>query len=194
TPRKSQEKFPAQCPLATAGPTTNRQSPAPRFRDAPDPLHIGRSTLRPSQVGWHPEFQPPSDSAQHSLAVAEPLLLRPSADIPSAPAEQIPQLEPYPPNVRPGTIRNRSLRGRRGCIGYKVAFRMCGRRPPQQFRCEWRSSYEPPVRGHRHYRQFLERWTLRSAGQNEMIIRLAVVALLLLLGLLCCVVLVVLLF
>ena len=98
------------------------------------------------------------------------------------------------PCVRPGTPRSRSRRGRRGCIGYKVACRKCGRRPLQQYRCAWRSSYEPPVSGHRHYRQIAKRWTQRSAGQNEMVVSLAVVALLLLLGLLCCVVLVVFLF
>ena len=58
----------------------------------------------------------------------------------------------------------------------------------------WRSSYEPPVRGHRHYRQIVYRWTQRSASQNEMVLGLAVIALLLLLGLLRCVVLVVFLF
>src|SRR4029077_11585697 len=70
---------------------------------------------------------------------------------------------------------------------------MCGRTPPQLDRCDWRSSYEPPVRGHRHYRQIRiyrieDRWTQLSACQDQLLPRLAVIALLLLLGLLCCVV------
>src|SRR5260370_38148245 len=40
-------------------------------------------------------------------------------------------------------------------------------------------------------RRIKDRWTQRSAGQNEMVLVLAVVAILLLLGLLCCVVLMV---
>src|ERR1019366_909992 len=101
-----------------------------------------------------------------------------------------------PPCARPDRPRSRSRRERRGCTGYRVAFRKCGRKPPQQCRCVWRSSYEPPVRGHRHYRQIAitKTWTHVSAGQNELVLGLAVVALLLLLGLLCCVVLVVFLF
>src|SRR5499427_9901336 len=99
---------------------------------------------------------------------------------------------PCPPCARPGRIRSRSLRERRGCTGCKVACRMCGRTPPQLDHCDWRSSYEPPVRGHRHYRQIakVETRTHMSVSQNKLIFRLAVVALLLLLGLLCCVVLV----
>src|SRR5579871_4980850 len=88
-------------------------------------------------------------------------------------------------------IRNRSPRGRRGYSFDRVACRMCGRRPLQLDRCVWRSSYEPPVRGHRHYRQIADLLTgTLSAGQNETAIGLAVVALVFLLGLLCCVVLV----
>src|SRR5580692_10618210 len=66
--------------------------------------------------------------------------------------------------------------------------------PLRPFLDAWRSSYEPPVRGHRHYRQIVDRWTQRSAGENEMVLVLAVIAILLLLGLLCCVVLMVFLF
>src|ERR1700722_968872 len=95
--------------------------------------------------------------------------------------------------ARPGRTRNKSPRGHRGYSFDKVAFPTCGRRPLQRYRCAWRSSYEPPVRGHRHYRQIvalqtLDRGTHGSASQNEIVFNLAVVALLFLLGLLCCVV------
>src|SRR5579863_5888682 len=104
------------------------------------------------------------------------------------------------PNGPRGRALSKSLRGRRGCNCRKAACRKCGKMPLRQYLDAWRSSYEPPVRGHRHYRQILtyriliqrikDRWTQRSARQNEMVLSLAVVAILLLLGLLCCVVLV----
>src|SRR5580704_14834630 len=115
-------------------------------------------------------------------------------------AERIPAPARFHPDARRGTPRSKSLRERRGCRFGKVACRRCGRRPPQRYRCVWRSSYEPPVRGHRHYRQIarVKTWAQwsdgRSAGQNELSITLAVIALLWLIGLLCCVVLVVFLF
>src|ERR1022692_4120725 len=87
--------------------------------------------------------------------------------------------------------RSKPRRERRGCSCRRAACRKCDRMRRRQYRCVWRSSYEPPVRGHRHYRQIVYRWTQRSAGQNEMVLALAVIAILLLLGLLCCVVLVV---
>src|ERR1700683_5655370 len=76
----------------------------------------------------------------------------------------------------------------------RVACRMCGKTPLLQRRCAWRSSYEPPVRGHRHYRQIvafekLDRGREWSAGENQMVFRLAVIALLFLFGLLASVVL-----
>ena len=40
-----------------------------------------------------------------------------------------------------------------------VSFRRCGNRPLLTHQHDWRSSYEPPVRGHRHVR-----WQYRQAG------------------------------
>src|ERR1700723_3306108 len=92
-----------------------------------------------------------------------------------------------------GKARSKSPRGRRGCRCRRVACRRCGKTPLRQRR-GWRSSYEPPVRGHRHYRQIvafekLDRGRERSAGEDQMVFRLAVIAFLLLFGLLASVVL-----
>src|ERR1700678_4097838 len=104
---------------------------------------------------------------------------------------RIPPLVQCLPNGRRGTAHSRRLREHRGCNCCRAACRKCGRTRLPQYLDAWRSSYEPPVRGYRHYRQIVFRETQRSAGQNEMVLSLAVITLLLLLGLLCCVVLVV---
>src|SRR5438270_3230402 len=176
--------------------TTARQSPEQQFPGGQDPSHIVRSTPRPDRGEWRPEFRPLWDSGQGSPEDAEAQTLRPLVDRPFGPGERILQPGLILPCARPDRPRSKSLRGRRGCIDYKVAFRKCGRRPLQRYRYEWRSSYQPPVRAHRHYRQIasvkpIEKWSPVSAGQNEIAVGLAVVALLLLLGLLCCVVLVI---
>ena len=80
----------------------------------------------PATAGLGPDAGPGADL--HCRALIREL------DIPFAGesvAVQILAQEPFLPFVRPGTIRSKSLRGRRGCRFDKVACRMCGRTPPQ---------------------------------------------------------------
>src|SRR5215470_2496759 len=70
---------------------------------------------------------------------------------------------------------------------------MCGSRPLRHFEDDWHSSYEPPVRGHRHYRWIgyarpqelcgTETPVFRKRSKDWLVPFLTVVAFLLLIGL-----------
>ena len=57
------------------------------------------------------------------------------------------------PSLLPGSPRNKSLPARDAYSSRTVPFRKCGNRPPLTHQHDWRSSYKPPIRGHRHGRR-----------------------------------------
>src|SRR5216683_2988425 len=83
-------------------------------------------------------------------------------------------LQPSPP----GSSRNKSRPSPGACSWCRVVCRMCGNMPLREFADGWRSSYEPPVCGYRHYR-----WIIWKRGNHRLAPFLAVVAFLFLFGL-----------
>src|ERR1700693_5666893 len=99
---------------------------------------------------WHPICRRLWDSVRGRVAAGEALSY-PGPGPSPVDTQSAEAVERLPDGLR-DKARSRQLLGRRGCNCRKAACRKCGRMPLRPYLDAWRSSYEPPVRGHRHYR------------------------------------------